>query len=32
MAEFEGKAQCQCPKCGEEFEQDVVIDVEPPEY
>jgi len=29
MAEFEGVAQCTCPKCGEEFEQDVTIDVEP---
>ena len=32
MTEFEGTAVCTCTKCGEEFEQEVVIDVEPEEH
>ena len=31
MTEFEGTALCNCPKCGEEFEQEVTIDDEPDE-
>lgn len=31
MTEVEGTALCTCPKCGEEFEEEVTIDVEPEE-
>ena len=32
MTEFEGTATCTCPMCGEEFEEEVVIDVEPEDF